>query len=243
MPGHSEKITRGIDGDLPLPRYKITSYVGLLRKGGVPILCHRFVGRRNSCHFCFRWNSTQNHMPRKWSANPPESPRRCWKSHRLCHDPGTSWAKSIHPGKLTSPFSTGNTSSNSGFSIVMLVFWGYVYYIWTARKIIDSKVPNTREGMAGTIPSTKTCWKNHSWIHLQKFRGASHAVLNVTSLVRTRERPNLLWGGQMIGDAMMAKSATKARDLAWLQKSEPQTILSTLPIGSMGLAYLPHFSR
>ena len=35
----------------------------------------------------------------------------------------------------------------------------------------------------------------------------------------------MLWGGQMIGDSMMAKSATKARDVAGLQKSEPQIIL------------------
>ena len=85
-------------------------------------------------------------MPRKWLANPPESPRRCWKSHRLCHDPGTSWAKGIHTGKLTSPFSTGNTSSNSGFSIVMLVSGGYVYMNSSENHWLKSAKHNGGDG-------------------------------------------------------------------------------------------------
>jgi len=75
---------------------------------------------------------------------------------------------------------------------------------------LTQKCQTSERGWLGQFSLPKLAAKNHSWIHLPKPRGASHAVLDLTSLVRTMERRNLLWGGQMIDDAMMAKSATKA---------------------------------
>ena len=192
------------------PAFANPSHIGLLRKWGSPDpMLH------------------PNHMPQKWLANPPESQGRVGSLTDFVmilvllglrvhtpenkHDIGNS------------PFSTGNASSNSGCSIVMLVFLGGHVYMnsWENHWLESAKHPG------------KDGWDNFQYQNLlqnitvgfffQNPGGQSHCS---RCGFFSGESHNLLPGDQMIGDSMMAKSATKAWHLAWLEKSEPQRISS-----------------